>query len=88
MFQPPIIAIFREAFFEGYITYNIITIYKYKILHVTPNCGIGSMYFPLHVLIGMCDFCPLSILYLKIVLTIYVIYPSNNTSLKMATMGG
>jgi len=57
MFQPPIMVIFREVFFEGYITYNIKTIYKYKILRVTPNCGIGSMYFPLYVLMGMCNFC-------------------------------
>jgi len=81
-------AIFREVFLEGYIIYNIKTIYKYKILHITPNCGIGSMYFPLNVLMGMCDFCLVGILYLKIVLTIYVIYHSNSTSLKMATMGG
>ena len=53
-----------------------------------PNCGNGSMYFPLHVLISMCKLCLLGILYLKIVLTIYVSYPSNSTSLKMATMGG
>jgi len=44
MFQPPIMAIFREVFLEGYIIYNIKTIYKYKILRFTPNCGIGSTY--------------------------------------------
>jgi hypothetical protein len=81
-------AIFREVFFEGYTTYNNNKIYEYKILQVIPNCGIGSMYFLLHVLMGMCNFCLLGILYLKVVLTIYVIYPSNNTSLKMATIGG
>jgi len=32
MFWPHIVAIFREVFFEGYITYNVKTIYKYKML--------------------------------------------------------
>jgi len=31
MFQPPIVAIFREVFFEGRMAQNIKTIYKYKI---------------------------------------------------------
>jgi hypothetical protein len=31
-FRPPIVAIFREVFFEGYITYNVKTIYKCKML--------------------------------------------------------
>ena len=30
MFRPPIVAIFREVFFEGYITSNVTTVYKYK----------------------------------------------------------
>jgi len=30
MFPPPIVAILRDAFFERYITYNVKTIYKYK----------------------------------------------------------
>jgi len=32
MFQPPIVAIFREEFFEGYTTQNVKKIYKYKML--------------------------------------------------------
>jgi len=32
MFQPPIVAIFRDVFFEGCITQNVKTIYRYKML--------------------------------------------------------
>jgi len=32
MFRPPIVAIFREMFFQEYITKNIETVYKHKML--------------------------------------------------------
>jgi hypothetical protein len=30
MFRPTIVDIFRQVFFEGYITYNVTIIYKYE----------------------------------------------------------
>ena len=32
MFRPPNMTIFKEVFFEGYITYNVQTVYTYKVL--------------------------------------------------------
>jgi hypothetical protein len=32
VFLPPILAIFKEVFFEVYITHNVKTIYEYKML--------------------------------------------------------
>ena len=34
MFRPPIVAIFREVFFEGCVTQNIEAFYTYELLSV------------------------------------------------------
>jgi hypothetical protein len=35
MFRRRIVAIFKKVFFEGYVTYNAKTVYKYKMLSFT-----------------------------------------------------
>jgi len=58
MFQPPVVAIFREVFCEGYITQKTKTIYNYKMLFLSKgfkiyvkiqNIDIGNNRWSKHV---------------------------------------